>query len=289
RRVSARPPVAPGEAPILARALAVLRLYRAVNLAAIAAAAWVGSLLGNAPLDPTLLLVPVLIGAYGYARNDATDAEPDRWNRPGRPIPAGALAPRTVLGLAYLALALAGALLLARAPGLPWVALAAFAAILLTAYSPWLKNRGAAGPAAIALLSVLAVVWGGLGGSAPGRTLLPAMLAGWAQLARECVKQLEDAPGDRAAGRATWAVRAGAARVTAAARIALLGALLVLPLPVSASGLRARYFAVALPAAGLPLLWAFAALGRPAVSYGRVSAAIKGALFAGLAALAWGA
>lgn len=279
----------PRTAPIGRRALAALRLYRPLNLVAIALAAWVGSLLGRAPLDPALLLVPVLIGAYGYARNDATDAAADRWNRPDRPLPAGALAPRAVWALAYLPLAAASLLLAALAPGLPWIALAAFAALLLTAYSPWLKDRGASGPATIALLSVLAVVWGGLGGSAPGRTLLPALLAGSAQFARECAKQLEDAPGDRAAGRTTWAVRAGAGRVGAAARIALLGALLLLPLPVSASGLRARYLAVALPAAGLPLLWAFAALGRPGASYGRVSAAIKGALFAGLAALAWGA
>jgi geranylgeranylglycerol-phosphate geranylgeranyltransferase len=287
--VSARPPTASGAAPIVAPLLAALRLYRPLNLIAIALAAWVGSLVGRAPFDPALLLVPVLIGAYGYARNDATDLAADRWNRPDRPLPAGALAPRAVRALAWLPLAAAGLLLVALAPGPPWIAFALFAALLLTAYSPWLKDRGAAGPAAIALLSVLAVVWGGLGGSAPGRTLLPAMLAGWAQHARECVKQLEDAPGDRAAGRSTWAVRAGAGRVTAAARLALLGALLMLPLPVTASGLRARYLAVALPAAALPLLWAFAALGRPGVSYARVSAAIKGALFAGLAALAWGA
>lgn len=280
---------ASGAAPIAGRVLAALRLYRPLNLFAIALAAWVGSLLGRAPADPWLLAVPVLIGAYGYARNDATDLATDLRNRPDRPIPAGAFPARAATALSYPPLAAAAVVLLARDPGPVRIAVAAAAALLLAAYSPRLKNAGAAGPAAIALLSVLAVIWGGIGGSEPGRTLLPAMLAGWTQFARECVKQLEDAPGDREAGRATWAVRAGRARVAAAARIALLGALFLLPLPVATSGVRARYLALALPAAGLPLLWSFATLGRPGAAHGRVSAAIKVALFAGLAGLAWGA
>jgi geranylgeranylglycerol-phosphate geranylgeranyltransferase len=266
-----------------------IRLFRPINLLAIALASWVGSRLGHAPFDLPRLLVPVLIAAYGYARNDATDAAPDRWNRPDRPVASGLVAPRTAWVLSLLPLAAAVAILASRSLAPAPFVVAAGAAILLTAYSPWLKNAGPAGPATIALLTVLAVIWGGLPGSAPGRALIPALLAGCAQFARECVKQLEDAPGDRASGRGTWAVRAGGGRVTAAARAALLGSLLILPLPVPASGVAARYLWLAAPAAGLPLLWAYTSLGRPGARHGAISAAIKGALFAGLAGLAWGA
>lgn len=288
-----------GPAP-LAPLLASVRLVRPLNLVAIAMAAWVGARLAGAspaqtpasplPLAPAAaILVPVLIGAFGYARNDASDLAADRYNRPDRPLPAGDLSPRAARVLSLATLFGAIALVAAARRDAASATIAASAVLLLGAYSPWLKDRGPAGPAAIALLTVLAVVWGGVGGAALERTLLPALLAGAVQFARECVKQLEDAPGDRGAGRRTWAVASGAAVVKRGARVALLGALLLLPLPVTAGGVRARYLVAAAPTAGLLVLGAMGALGGIAPRYGRVSAALKAALFFGLAALAWGA
>jgi 4-hydroxybenzoate polyprenyltransferase len=100
------------------------------------------------------------------------------------------------------------------------------------------------------------------------------------------VKHLEDLPGDRVAGRVTWPGRAGSAPVRRAARVALLASLFLLPLPSTAGGVGERYLYLAAPLAGVPLALSFWWLRREGARYGLVSAAIKGALFGGLIALA---
>lgn len=282
--------MAPPLADRTARAFASrLFLVRPLNLVGITLSAWTGARLAGAPADAAVLLVPALVGAFGYARNDAVDLAADRFNRPDRPVPSGVVAPFVAHLVASIALVAAVGLAVALRRDPVSLGIAAAAALLLAAYSPWLKARGAAGPATIALLTFLVVAWGAVKGHAPERALLPALLAASAQFARECVKQLEDAPGDRAAGGVTWVVASGRAPVTRAARIALLAALLLLPLPATAGGLRPIYLVAAIPTAGVLFVWAFAALRGGEPRYGRVSAALKLALFAGLSALLLGA
>lgn len=268
---------------------AIGAIYRPLNLAAVAFAAWVGARLASQPISIVEVLVPVLVAAFGYARNDAVDLAADRLNRPDRPIPAGRLSPRAAHGAAWLALLAAGALLALSSRGASSAGIAIAAAVALFTYSPWLKERGAAGPFAIALLTLLAVLWGAVGSPRGERAFFPGLLAACVQWARECVKHLEDAPGDRAVGRKTWVVTSGAERVTAAARLGLLAGLLLLPLPATAGGLDVRYLVTALPTAGLLIVVALAALSARTPRYGRVSATLKAALFAGLASLAFGA
>jgi len=270
----------------LTKFLGLALVVRPLNLVAIALAAWVGARLGSRELDAAAILIPVLIGAFRYARNDAVDLAADRVNRPGRPVPSGAISPSAAGVVSWTALGVA-ALILAAVPrgAFAWGAAIA-ASVALFAYSPWLKDRGAAGPLAIAALTSLAVIWGAAEAPHAERALLPALLAGAAQFARECVKQLEDAPGDRAAGRTTWAIRGGIEVVKRAAKLGLLAALLLLPLPTTAGGLSARYLSLALPTAGLIFLWALAALAGASPRYSQISAGIKLALFCGLAALA---
>jgi len=277
--------MAQGVSGAAARFAAAARLYRPLNLLAIGFGSLVGARLGHASLLDAALLVPVLVGAYGYARNDAVDLEADRWNRPLRPVPAGVLSTRAAHLLALLPLLPAAGLVAVLNPEPFPIAVAAGSALLLTAYSPWLKERGPLGPATISLLTALAVIWGALGGAGFARALLPALLAATAQFARECAKQLEDQPGDRAARRRTWAVRAGGERLRWAARLAILAALVLLPLPSAVGGVRGLYLILAAPLAGVPLAVALWWLGREGVRYGAVSAAVKAALFGGLAAL----
>jgi len=269
-----------------ARFIALVELVRPVNLAAMALAAWVGARIGRAPVDAGGIFVPVLIGVFGYALNDASDLAADRFNRPDRPLPRGALSPRTAKGVAWLGLLGAAILVALSRRDVISISIAGVAALVLAAYSPWLKERGAVGPSSIALLTVLAVAWGSVGGTSPERVVLPSLLAGAVQFARECVKHLEDAPGDRAAGRTTWVVRSGGPAVILAARLGVLAALLLLPLPATVGGVRPLYLAAAFPTAGLLLLGTFIALGGAAPPYRRVSAMLKLSLFCGLAALA---
>lgn len=278
----------PGPVAPLARLLAFAQVVRPLNLLAIALSAWVGGRLGQREIGASEILIPVLIGAFGYARNDANDLAADRFNRPDRPVPSGTIGRRAPIVLSWSCLAATAWLLVATTHEPYQWGIASVAAGLLYAYSPWLKDSGVTGPVAIAALTSLAVLWGATGGDTPLRALLPALLAGAAQFAREGVKQLEDAAGDRAAGLRTWVVRSGSRVVIRATKLSLLAALLLLPLPASTGGLGIRYLLLALPTSGLLMLWALAALA-PGRNFGTISAAIKGALFFGLAALAWGA
>jgi 4-hydroxybenzoate polyprenyltransferase len=78
------------------------------------------------------------------------------------------------------------------------------------------KQAGLAGNAAVAALAALAVGYGALAAAwtdpaaRPERALVPAALAGLLHLMRELVKDAQDLPGDRQAGRRTWVLRAGA-------------------------------------------------------------------------------
>lgn len=271
---------------VVGRLLAFVRLVRPLNLVAIGLAAWVGARLASRDIGAATLLVPVLIGAFGYARNDATDLAADQLNRPGRPVPSSAISARAASVVAWGALAGAGAFLLAESHSpLQW-AIAVAAALSLYGYSPWLKDRGAAGPLAIAALTLLAVLWGIQGSPRFELSLLTGLLAGAAQFARECVKQMEDARGDEAAGRTTWAVRGGAGSVTRGARMGLVAAILVLPLLHTVGGLGARQSLLALSVPAILLLGTLVALGSKAPDYRMISRGIKGALFCGLVGLA---
>ncbi len=278
----------PGSVAPLARLLALAQVVRPLNLLAIALSAWVGGRLGQREIGASDILIPVLIGAFGYARNDANDLGADRVNRPGRPVPSGAIGVRAAGILSWIALGTAAWLIVAAPHGPFAWGIALAAAGTLFAYSPWLKGLGVAGPIAIALLTSLTVLWGASGGATTERALLPALLAGAAQFAREGVKQLEDEAGDREAGNSTWVVRNGSEAVTRATKLALVAALLVLPLPTTTGGLGPEFLLLALPTSGVPMLWALAALGS-GKHHGTISAAIKGALFFGLVALAWAA
>ncbi|MGE5177438.1 MAG: UbiA family prenyltransferase [Hyphomicrobiales bacterium] len=264
-------------------ALAAVRVTRPLNLLALAFAVGAGArLAGGDPLVP-VALVPVLTAAFGYARNDATDAAADRVNRPGRPIPSGRLRPGAAHAIAWASL-LAAALLLLAAPSPLRVALFAAGAAALAAYSPWGKRAGPASPLTIALLSGLAVVWGGTLGPAPARSLAGALLAALAGFARECAKDLEDEPGDRAADRRTWPVRAGRVPVARAMRAATWLALLAIPLPALRGDVGGLY-APAAAVLAAPLLVVAGATPADGAGAGRISRALKGALFLGIAAL----
>jgi geranylgeranylglycerol-phosphate geranylgeranyltransferase len=200
------------------------------------------------------------------------------------------MSPRAAEAISWAILAGAVALSVSLRLAAPhWIAFVA-AVAGLTVYSPWGKEWGPAGPATIALLSALAVLWGGWLGAAPERAAAAAFLATAATFARECAKDIEDLEGDRAVGRRTWAVRAGPLRVERATRCAAALAFLALPVPWLRGDADLRYLALA-GALGAPIFaWVALRPGRydRAVAR-RASGLLKLALFAGIAGLLLGA
>lgn len=264
-------------------------LLRPWNLAALWLAVEAGTRLSGGAMASPASLVPVLTAAFGYARNDAVDREADERNRPGRPVPAGLVSPRAALAISWILLAAAAALAFAHVRDPAQWSLLAAGGVLLYFYSPWLKSLGPAGPAVVSALAGMAVLWGGLTGAAPVRSVAAASLAAAVTFARECAKDLEDYSGDRAAGKATWPVRAGEAPVRNALRTACALSLALIPLPWLLGEADVRYLVVAVSISVPALAWCAARAPRVSLEAGRMSRWLKIALFAGIAGLWIGA
>ncbi len=266
----------------------LLRLVRAGNLliaaAGVCAGGWIA--LGALAL-PKLLVFAALssvgLGAAGNALNDLADVAADRVNRPAGPLAAGRVSRHTAEGVVFMS-ALLGLALAGLVSGTQ-IVVACGALAVMAAYSPWLKRRGLPGNVAVAIIAGLPLFYGALALRAPAAGLVPWALAAWLHFARELVKDLEDEPGDRAAGRRTLPVTVGAAAARAVAWRVLIAFIPVSILLPWVAGYSAVYFAVA-AAAQLVTLWTALQLRR-----GRLAPAsgfLKAAMVVGLAALVLG-
>lgn len=254
--------------------------------AGVVAGGWIALERAAVPRELVLAaLSGVALGAAGNAVNDLHDVAADRINRRAgeRPLAAGRLGPgaarATVVAAALLGLAAAGLV------GGAQVATAAAALAVMAGYSTVLKPHGWPGNVAVAAVSGLPLAYGALAVGRPGAGAVPWLVAGWLHLVREVVKDVDDAPGDRAIGRRTLPVRIGRA---GALRVAT--GLAVMFLPVSAgvpwaAGYGWAYFAIATPA------WAVVIVAVRRLHRGDtagVGGMLKGAMVVGLMALVAG-
>lgn len=268
--------------------LALVRIHNLLLAAAgVVAGGWIALARVAFPREAVLAaLSGFALGAAGNALNDLADTTADRVNWPagGRPLVAGRVgrgaAEGTVLGAGLCGLATAGLVSGAQ------VAVAAATLGVMAAYSPLLKRHGVPGNLAVAVVAGLPLWYGALAVGAPGHGVVPWVLAGWLHLVREVVKDVADAPGDRAMGRGTIAVRYGSAAASRAAAGLAAGFVpvsLILPWAV---GYRWPYFAAAAPAWGVVLVVA-RRLQRGA-AWHRAVPLLKGAMVVGLVALVLG-
>lgn len=272
-----------------------VRLVRPLNVALMLIGALIGGVLvaGGAALGSgalwTATLAAALIGGAANAINDLYDLAIDRVNRPDRPLPSGLVTPR-VAWITWGVLS-AVALVLAATVSVVHLGIAAASVALLFAYSARLKRVPLAGTLAVTAVLALALPFGGLAvwsGEALGPLLFGATFAAGTTFARELVKDIEDVAGDAADGAETLALRLGTrptARLAAAMTL-----LLVLGIPAGAFvGLPSLFLIAVLPAAALLLAAAWTALGLrndAEAEAGRASTRLKGAMLAGLIALA---
>ncbi|MFB6117678.1 geranylgeranylglycerol-phosphate geranylgeranyltransferase [Halosegnis sp.] len=223
------------------------------------------------------VVATVLAVGAGNAINDYFDRAIDRVNRPDRPIPRGAVAPRVALAFAaalFLA-AVAFALLL---PALA-VAVAVVNLAALVAYTELFKGLPGVGNAVVAYLGGSTFIFGG---AAVGGDLAPvavlAVLAALATFAREVVKDVEDVVGDREEGLSTLPIALGEKRALAVATGALVAGVLASPAPYLLAGFGPAYL-LAVALADVVMLaggyWSFAdaARGQAWLKYGQLLAA----------------
>jgi geranylgeranylglycerol-phosphate geranylgeranyltransferase len=186
----------------------ILRLVRAGNLAVSFLGTGVGGLVaeGSGVLGPGLrfwslvVLAGVsasLVTAGGNVLNDLLDVEGDRKNHPDRPLVTGAISLGSARGLAVGLFGLGAAVAVPVALVEPLVgAILAVAVAALLAYEFRLKARGFVGNSVVALLTGMVFLYGGAAAGAPLLLVPFALMAFFATLSREVIKDMEDVAGD---------------------------------------------------------------------------------------------
>jgi len=275
-----------------------LQLIRIPNVLIAVCAVLLGDWIPDHFVDATGILRAILMGiaaAWGNVENDALDWRSDQINRAeklnSRPVAAGLITPRKAMRIAqagYFLTLLLSIFFLETIHTL-WLA---GVVILLMLYNRVLQKQPLWGNLAVALLCAQAVFFGSmeiapdtvpevilwtgerirqqglilLGSSSPfSLTLLwpAAVFAGALTLVREMIKDLEDMPGDEAAGLNTAPLRWGKTPLLRAVKLLTVLVFLGLPLPALA-GLYPMWSAPALLVfAGLPLLLSLRAQFSP--------------------------
>lgn len=212
------------------RVVALVRLARVHNgllaAAGVAIGAWWGGAGGHdGGRVSQAAAAAIALATYANTFNDWCDIEIDRVAHPRRPLPAGALAPRSALILAGAAAAMAvvAAALLSMAFALVTIGLLA----VMTLYSTHLKRMGLVGNLCVAVLASAPFVYGAWAVGAPLAGLPLFALAAPLHFARELAKDLDDVSGDRLR-RATLPLTHGAGQTRAIFAGAILIFLLVL-------------------------------------------------------------
>jgi geranylgeranylglycerol-phosphate geranylgeranyltransferase len=184
----------------------------------------------------------------GNAVNDYFDRDIDRINRPNRPIPRGAVAPREALAFSVaLFLGAVGAALLLP---LPAVAIAVVNLLALVAYTEYFKGLPGVGNVVVAYLTGSTFLFGG---AAVGRLRAPAVvvlfaLSALATLTREIVKDVEDVDGDREEGLRTLPIVVGESAALRVSALVMLVAVVASALPYVRGTFGLAYVALVVPA-----------------------------------------
>ena len=207
------------------RAIALIEVTRPHSALAAAMATVAGARMAQPALPAVWFqaaAVTWLLAAAGNSFNDSLDCAVDSINRPGRPIPSGRLSACAARMLAHLCALFA--LLLAAPLGALSVLGTATGILLLYGYSLWLRNIPFAGNAVVALLSGMAVVYGGIIGKQVSVAWEGAALVFLFMFTREVMKTVPDEVGDRQVGLHTVATVFGS---TLAMRVCWWGGLLM--------------------------------------------------------------
>jgi geranylgeranylglycerol-phosphate geranylgeranyltransferase len=212
-----------------------------------------GELVGSAESVTIAALVTVLATGAGNAINDYFDREVDQITNPERPLPRGAVTPRTALLFSAMLFILAGGLSLTLPPIA--IAIALINIGLLVIYTPLLKGLPGVGNAAIAYLGGSAFLFGGAAVeslTAPGILFAIATLA---TFSREVIKDVEDLAGDQENDLKTLPIVIGTHRALVGAAVVLCLMALLIPLPYLYGTLGRLYLVLVVPAT-LAMLYA---------------------------------
>lgn len=277
-------PDAPGQARVTPGGL--VHLMRPGNALLSAVAVAIGGIAAAGPdpilADPTRLVLAALVGflgtAYGNALNDLFDHKLDREAHPDRPLPLGLVTRMAAWNLTLLLWL--GTIVVAALIDTAFLLLAVGLLALLFIYEQALKGRALVGNIAVATAAGALFPLGALAFEAPlGVPLVLGLIAAFAHLGRELLKDAEDAAADHSV-RETFAVRHGAQAATRLGALFLVTAVIVSPLPHLTAGWGSLFLILLVPTAALFLLAARRATRDPAAGRALAKLGMVAALIA---------
>jgi geranylgeranylglycerol-phosphate geranylgeranyltransferase len=219
----------------------VLRLLRINNVSVSLLGTLVGGLVahGHGIEVGVSVLLPLALAAVstasvtaaGNVLNDLQDQETDRVNHPDRPLVTGAISPAQARWMAGALFLVGAVVVVPLVPTRPFVGIILLVAVgALFAYEFRFKAVGFAGNLLVAFLTGAVFLYGA---ASVGPTLLVAplaLMAFFATLSREVIKDMEDAGGD--VDRHTLPQTRGIPFASAVARGSVAVAILLSPVPV---------------------------------------------------------
>jgi geranylgeranylglycerol-phosphate geranylgeranyltransferase len=170
---------------------------------AVALGFWLGKSTFPMPALFLLIIAGISVASFGNVINDILDIATDRISHSDRPLPKNEMSlDNARLFAAYLTItSLASAVFIS----ITHLAATTLPLLLLLIYARFLKATPLAGNIVISLLVGYAILYGAFGAPAFNTLLIPAVLAFLLNLVREIIKDIQDEPGDRAAGIVTTA------------------------------------------------------------------------------------
>jgi len=267
-----------------------LILLRPSNFLITMASVFVSALLagaGAADILPMALasIAAGLIGGGGMVINDLFDVEIDRINKPSRPLPSGAVSPRSAASF-YAGVTSLGLLLnLFLHSGAQVIA--AGAALLIFFYSYRLKRTPLLGNLTVGALTGLAFLYGGTVVGRIDRAIMPAIFAFLINVGREIVKDMEDLDGDARQGAKTFPVVFGMKKSAMLASAFLFAVICSTIVPFLTHQYGFAYLTIVAVGVDLVLAGVIASLWREMTpgNLGLLSAVLKYDMIIGLAAI----
>ncbi|KZN26042.1 prenyltransferase [Haladaptatus sp. R4] len=192
-------------------------------------------------------ITTILATGAGMAINDYFDRDIDRINNPERPIPRGAVAPRTVLGFSLVMFAVAAGFALILPPLAMGIAIVNLVA--LVTYTEFFKGLPGVGNLLVSYLGGSTFLFGAaaVGQLSPAVGVL-FLLAALSTFAREVIKDVEDLAGDREEGLNTLPISIGRRPALLIAMAVLLIAMVASPVPYFIGTFGIAYLVLVTPA-----------------------------------------
>lgn len=190
---------------------AYIRLMRPLNCLIAGVSVFIGGVITGSVesvLNLTLAVVSaMLICAGGNSINDYFDIEIDKINKPDRPLPSGIISPANAL-IFSLFLFIIG-FIVSFFINVTCIIIAGITSVLLYLYSSTLKRTILFGNAAVAFISGLTFVYGGVAVGNISKAFIVGIFALLYHFAREIVKDIEDKKGDSSVGSRSFPILYG--------------------------------------------------------------------------------